>query len=1207
MVNKMKRIFKNFIIAFLSLPAMLAAMAAFAYADAINFYDFKSPYQATPTVKLNWALSGNSGRDYRVLYYKAGFPGTISTKTAGIDVTETTITENLEPNETFYFKIQAYKENIANYEDITDYISTTTLAMEIHKKGYNEITNTFFWEDEGLPPASEYRLIYSISQAFFLSNNVDTTGKSYSGAALTPNTVYYYKVGAKNSTGVYNFEKDENGDDIIMSTMTVPTPPTGLQINNSKVYESSVSLRWTNAANSAHRGNLRVEASLDGFASISAFTGIMTSTSIIASISDLEPNKQYQFRIAAINQLGGTSYSNIISTYTLAPKIDNNPSAISMSSDWESITVNFTPLNPADCISYRLDVSTHSDFSHIHSTSALNTASSAKVSGLEVATMYYVRMVTFNSQDAANITNLGTYETKTAGKPESIRFHEVFQTSATIKFTGTETPPTSYKIKLYKEDTFTTAVNTINIPSPSSGEQTKNATGLTPNTKYWISATAFFGDKEETGYSDGYGLTLPATVNSQSIADIYSSSFSVNHTYFSISDAEKYRIEFSTNQSFEPLAFEEGAPNDTNLTIIDNENHSIVPNTRYYVRGAMINEEGKGIFKAIPEIVTKAELPEYQSNELTSNSITIAFNALRNPDGTTFNVICSTDIESEEISYSIKSSSGHITAVCEGLSPITTYHVKVQAQNQINEKTPWKIIDNNTFTTNAATPNPATIISSSKDSVTVNLPGTFGNPEHYYDTEYKYILFYNSKDEFPSSCNTSKLCGETNQISSGTHTIENLQSNTKYYFWIKAVKGETSSAPSPESDNHNTISTWTLTAVPKPFVKYEEVYTAIGGNIFTANWQHGNNSEESEYEILILSKDNSETADWINNLSKYTSRYPNGGDCSNFDSFSARKHKVTATSYTAITEDNLIAKEEYYVIVRTTNTKTGNASNCVLVSTNTVKLSSFTIDNVYRDSTTVLPIKTTFGLTSLYIPAYSLSANMRLKLTPIDYTSADEFDLPFKDTVADIKLSSTGIGVRITTASVNNSNDSGVFRYSIDAPLTLTVAYSTAAIQNTIGLQDYEIGKLGLAFYDDTTNKWRPIDSSSETEIINGQTYYKIVSKIWNLGNYQITKPALSLNKNIEKVRIYPNPYKPNTAHGFVNFVNLPDFGNGSKIKIFTFLGELVREIDAPGTSASWDGRNAHGNEAASGIYIVFIQSKDDKSVKKTYKLAIER
>jgi len=1198
MVNKMKRIFKNFIIAFLSLPAMLAAMAAFAYADAINFYDFKSPYQATPTVKLNWALSGNSGKNYQVLYYKKNYPGTVYSKTAGIDVTETSITEHLEPNTTFYFKIQA------DGADITDYISTTTLAMEIHKKGfkYNETTHThtFFWQDEGSPAASEYRLIYSISQAFFLPNNADTTEDEYNLAALTPNTVYYYKVGAKNSTGAYNFEKDENGDDIIMSTMTVPTPPTSLKINNDKVYESSVSLRWTNAANSAHRGNLRVEASLDEFASISAFTGIMTSTSMIASISDLEPNKQYQFRIAAINQLGGTSYSNTISTYTLAPKIDNNPSAISMSSDWESITVNFTPLNPADCSSYRLDVSTHSDFSHIHSTSAANTESSAKVSGLEVATMYYVRMVTFNSQSTPNITNLGTYETKTAGKPESIRFDKVFQTTATIKFTGTETPPTSYKINLYKEDTFTTAVSTINIPSPSSGEQTKNATGLTPNTKYWISATAFFGDKEETGYSDGYGLTLPATINSQSIADIYSSSFSVNHTPFSISDAEKYRLEFSENQYFDPLKYAEGAPNDTNLIIESNENYNILPNTRYYVRGAMINEEGKGIFESFgstTSIVTEAELPEYQSSDVKSSLITITFNALSNPDGTAFNVICSTDIASEEISYSTKSSSGLITAVCEGLSPVTTYHVKVQAQNQINVKTPWKEIA--AFTTAAATPNPATIVSSTMtDHVRVNLPGTFGNnPEHDYDADYKYILFYNIKDEFPESCNNPtlpKLCGKTDEKDKGDVTIENLQSNTKYYFWVKAIKDDT------PSDKSSSISTWTQPDLPKPcdITHTCEAYTDIGGNIFTANWQHGNNSEESVYEIMIATKGNSQINALKNN-------YPNGASCPN----NLKTSTATATSYTATSEDNLIAKEEYYAIVRTTNAATGTASLCVLVSTNTLTLTTFISRHVDRDSPKELPINTTFGTTSLYIPAYSLSANMQLKLTPIDSTSTATFDYQFDATVADIRLSSTGIGVKIEidTDTANNMSNPEVFKYSIEAPLTLTVAYSTSAIQNTLGLQDYEIGKLGLAFYDATTNKWRPVDSSSETEIINGQTYYKIVSRIWNLGSYQIVKPKQSLSKNLDKVRIYPNPYKPNTAHGFVNFVNLPDFGNGSKIKIFTFLGELVREIDAPGTSASWDGRNAHGNEAASGIYIVFIQSKDDKSVKKTYKLAIER
>ena len=91
-------------------------------------------------------------------------------------------------------------------------------------------------------------------------------------------------------------------------------------------------------------------------------------------------------------------------------------------------------------------------------------------------------------------------------------------------------------------------------------------------------------------------------------------------------------------------------------------------------------------------------------------------------------------------------------------------------------------------------------------------------------------------------------------------------------------------------------------------------------------------------------------------------------------------------------------------------------------------------------------------------------------------------------------------------------------------------------------------------------------------------------------------------------MRIYPNPYRPSTNYGVVHFENLPDINNkGSKIKIFTIAGELVRAIEAIGTSATWDGLNKSGNKAGSGIYFVFIQSKDNPSVSKTYKLAIER
>jgi len=62
-----------------------------------------------------------------------------------------------------------------------------------------------------------------------------------------------------------------------------------------------------------------------------------------------------------------------------------------------------------------------------------------------------------------------------------------------------------------------------------------------------------------------------------------------------------------------------------------------------------------------------------------------------------------------------------------------------------------------------------------------------------------------------------------------------------------------------------------------------------------------------------------------------------------------------------------------------------------------------------------------------------------------------------------------------------------------------------------------------------------------------------------------------------------------------------------AKVRIYTFLGELVREIKADGNGmAHWDGLNRAGLKTASGVYIAFVQTKDKKS-SKSFKVAVER
>ena len=92
-------------------------------------------------------------------------------------------------------------------------------------------------------------------------------------------------------------------------------------------------------------------------------------------------------------------------------------------------------------------------------------------------------------------------------------------------------------------------------------------------------------------------------------------------------------------------------------------------------------------------------------------------------------------------------------------------------------------------------------------------------------------------------------------------------------------------------------------------------------------------------------------------------------------------------------------------------------------------------------------------------------------------------------------------------------------------------------------------------------------------------------------------------------IKAYPNPWQPGSGGRFdaaagITFANLP---TGARLKIFTLMGELVRELEvAPADSGTkvWDGRNSEGHKAAGGVYIVLVKSG---STDRTFKVAVER
>ncbi|MEW5907174.1 MAG: right-handed parallel beta-helix repeat-containing protein [Elusimicrobiota bacterium] len=144
-----------------------------------------------------------------------------------------------------------------------------------------------------------------------------------------------------------------------------------------------------------------------------------------------------------------------------------------------------------------------------------------------------------------------------------------------------------------------------------------------------------------------------------------------------------------------------------------------------------------------------------------------------------------------------------------------------------------------------------------------------------------------------------------------------------------------------------------------------------------------------------------------------------------------------------------------------------------------------------------------------------------------------------------------------------------------------------------------EAGRLRIYAASDTGNSWTPLASTVDrtAKTVSAQTTH-----------FSFFSAFATAASGLSSLKAYPNPWQPGAGGRFdaaaVTFTGLP---NEARIKVFTILGELVRQLDVTAADAgtkTWDGRNSNGSKAASGIYLVRVESGGDD---RTLKLAVER
>jgi hypothetical protein len=130
--------------------------------------------------------------------------------------------------------------------------------------------------------------------------------------------------------------------------------------------------------------------------------------------------------------------------------------------------------------------------------------------------------------------------------------------------------------------------------------------------------------------------------------------------------------------------------------------------------------------------------------------------------------------------------------------------------------------------------------------------------------------------------------------------------------------------------------------------------------------------------------------------------------------------------------------------------------------------------------------------------------------------------------------------------------------------------------------------------FDPASGQWALLPTKADT------TNHLFIVSAAHLSIYQAF--IRTAGSDVGSSRVYPNPFRPFLGHTQVVFSNMPA---GSRVRIYTPLGELVREFAADATGqALWDSKNAGGANVASGLYLAVIESGGNKVI---LKVAVQR
>ncbi|MCX7956948.1 MAG: fibronectin type III domain-containing protein [Endomicrobia bacterium] len=729
---------------------------------------------------------------------------------------------------------------------------------------------------------------------------------------LSTNTIYYFKVKAKNGDNV------ESVYGVSSYRYTNAAAPTNLQVVG--VSTNSVILSWSANQNPSYT-NYQVEY-YHLYPSLPPLEGdwtlaFSTDNAITGTHYNLKSNTTHYYRVKAINEEGiDTTYSSSVSTLTL-PSAPLVPTLVVAGPTEITIDPNFGNNHPDTGLRIIVDTTTNNlSFDTTGYLQSDGTVGSYEnvwfkdtdwgtklVVGLTPNSIYRFKVQAVGFTQCLSEYGVEVWKYTYANKPVQTSITAVYPSSITIQWNANNNP-VGTEFELYRSVNNTNYDFVTAILSASTGVNSFTDTGLTPNTSYYY--------KLRARNAEGVYTVFDSVVSSVTTVDvpliptvmvISSAQISVDINPGTNPAETEYAIAIDTdtdNLVFNNISYiqQDGSMGSSPVwqtdsawgtKVIDN----LLVNRIYRLKIKARNRTGiETDFSPVVNKYTFANTPSAPSASADSSSqITFNWTANNNPSGTIYTAEISADNNFITATSSVTSVA---SATFYNLSANTTYYLRVKATNGDSVYTSYTPAI--TKVTLCETPSSLSFPACGTTSITVNWSGG-NNP---------------SGTKYIAHASTTNFSGGevlSSTVTATSTTFSTLSVNTTYWIRVYAV-------------NHENVSTGYLG--PQEQATSPEGPGAAGfSDVFissiTANWTD-NSGKAGPYYYVECSEDatfatNVKNSGWITatnyNFSgligntRYYFRVKTKGNSGVESSWTSLGYKTTLSSSPVVIADRL--------------------------------------------------------------------------------------------------------------------------------------------------------------------------------------------------------------------------------------------------------------------------------------------------------------